>query len=228
MNNVKIKELPPLERPIERLKEFGAENLSNEELLAIMIKTGTKESSSKLIAQQLLKKVGNIQNLKYITYEELKKIKGIGNIKAVTFLALIELSKRINDNINTLTLKKLNNTSIVYEYFKSKLDGKKQEHFYAIFLDNHINIIKEKLLFIGTLNYSMIHPREIFKEALLSDATSIICVHNHPSGNTNPSMEDLNITKKIVELGNKLGIKLLDHIIIGNNSFYSFYENGNI
>lgn len=228
MNNVKIKELPPLERPIERLIEIGAENLSNEELLAIVIKTGTKELSSKLIAQQLLRKIGSIQNLKYITYEELKKFKGIGNVKAVTFLAIIELSKRIHDNVNTLTLKKLNNTSIVYEYFKTRLDGKKQEYFYVIYLDNHTRIIKEKLLFIGTLNYSMIHPREIFKEALLTDASSIICVHNHPSGNCNPSNEDINITKKLLELGNKLGIKLLDHMIIGNTNFYSFYENGNI
>lgn len=125
-------------------------------------------------------------------------------------------------------MKKFNNTSTVYEYFKSKLDGKKQEHFYVIYLDNHTKIIKEKLLFIGTLNYSMVHPREIFKEALLSDASFIICVHNHPSGKSNPSKEDLNITKKILELGNKLGIKLLDHIIIGNDNFYSFYENGNI
>lgn len=228
MNNVKIKDLPVLDRPIERLIELGTENLSNEELLAIILKTGTKNNSAKILAMQILKEIKKIQNLKYITYDDLKKIKGIGNSKAASILALIELSKRINNNQSSIQKIKLSNTIVVFDYFKKKLDGKMQEHFYVIYLDNHTKIIKEKLLFIGTLNYSLVHPREIFKEALLVNASSIICVHNHPSGNCNPSKEDINITRKLIELGKNLGINIIDHIIIGIDKYYSFYENGNI
>ena len=123
---------------------------------------------------------------------------------------------------------KLNSSTIVYEYFKNKLVNCKQEHFYCVYLDNSKKIICEKLLFIGTINYSVVHPREVFKEAYYYSASSIICVHNHPSNNILPSEEDLRVTKSLKAIGEILGIKLVDHIIVGTNNYYSFLENGDI
>lgn len=225
--SIKIKDIPINDRPIERLINKGVEVLSNEELLAILIKTGTKNCSSKDVALSLLSKIGDITNLKNINFEYLKKIKGIGPSKAAIILASLELGKRVNrvDNINGLNL---NNSEIVYEYFKKILGDKKQEYFYSVYLDSSNKIINTKELFKGTLNRSLIHPREIFKEAYLLSANSIICIHNHPSGNLNPSNDDILMTDNLVQIGNLLGIKVLDHMIITNNGYYSFHENGDI
>ena len=180
----KIKDLPFSERPCERLISLGVENISNEELIAIIFKTGNKYLSSKELASQVLSQMGDIKN---ITYNSLLKINGIGKMKAASLLAAIELGKRVNKTCQSLNNKKLNNTELVYEYFKNILSNKKQEYFYCIYLDNAKKVIKEKLLFIGTINYSVVHPREIFKEAYLLSASAIICVHNHPSNNLKPS-----------------------------------------
>ena len=117
---------------------------------------------------------------------------------------------------------------MVYEYYKLKIGDKKQEYFYVVYLDNAKNIIRDKLLFIGTINYSVVHPREVFKEAYMLSASAIICVHNHPSGNIFPSKEDIEITQKLEEVGILLGIKVLDHLIIGSQNYYSFLENRDI
>ena len=158
----------------------------------------------------------------------LTKIKGIGFIKGCTIMACIELGKRINREIDDLCGEKLTSTTVAYKYFKDKIGDKKQEYFYAIYLDNSKKIITEKLLFIGTINYSLVHPREIFKEAYILGASAIICVHNHPSGNVIPSSEDYNITKNLIEIGNIMGIKIVDHLIIGKNNYYSFLENNDM
>lgn len=226
--NVKIKDLPPLERPMERLIEKGAEALGTDELIAILLQTGNKQKSAKGLAEEILKEVGGIHNLENISYELLLKIKGIGERKASTLMALTELSKRMHQELETLQGVLLNNTSLVFRYYKDRIGHKKQEYFYTIYLNTRKRVLKEKLLFIGTLSYSMVHPREIFKEALLLDATSVICVHNHPSGHVIPSKEDLTITKKLSEVGALLGIPIVDHIIIGKNKYYSFYENEGI
>lgn len=227
MSHVKLKDIPKEERPIERLLEKGSESLSNEELLAILLKTGSKDTSVKGLATQILKQIENIQNLKNITIAKLIKIKGIGISKAATIMATIELCKRMEKEVETIHFTKLHHTNTVYKYYKEKLKDTMQEHFYAVYLDNQKTIIKEKLLFMGTLNYSMVHPREIFKEGLLVNAACIICVHNHPSGDITPSIQDTKITQKLKELGDLLNIPILDHIIIGKG-YYSFYENGNI
>jgi len=141
-------------------------------------------------------------------------------------LASIELGKRINiefDNINQIKIK---SAESVYNYYKNILKDKKQEYFYCIYLDTKNNIIKDKMLFKGTINESLVHPREVFKEAYLLSASSIICIHNHPSGNVNPSKNDELLTKQLIKCGQLLGIKVLDHIIIGNNSYFSFLEKG--
>lgn len=225
---VKIKDIPVMERPCERLIENGVEVLSNEELLAIIFKTGTKGKSAKDLGELLLSKVGNIKKLNDINYEYLKNIKGIGQSKACNLLASIELGKRINREVDSIKNIKLTNSEIVYKFYKDKLGSKKQEYFYAVYLDTSKKIIGDKLLFIGTINYSLVHPREVFKEAYLLGASAIICIHNHPSGNPLPSKQDFDITNNLIEVGKVLGIKIIDHIIICKNNYYSFLENNDI
>lgn len=226
--NVKIKDLPINERPRERLINHGVENLSNEELLAIILKTGTKDTSAKGLASLILSQVENIGDLQNKNYKQLLKVKGIGPSKAAVILACIELGKRINNKISNIQNLKADNPKVVFEYYSSLLGRKKQEHFYAIYLDNQKRVIEDKLLFIGTINKSLIHPQNIFKEAYMLDASAIICLHNHPSGNVIPSKDDINMTKNLVEIGNLFGIKVVDHIIVGSDKYYSLFENGDI
>lgn len=226
--NVSIKDIPLEERPRERLINLGKEKLSNEELLAILLKSGTKNTSVKLLANNILKQLDFITDLKDITLENLIKIKGIKQAKACELLAAIELGKRINQKYNNINQIKIISSESVFEYYKDLLSNKKQEHFYCIYLDTKNHIIKDKLLFVGTINESIVHPREIFKEAYLLSASSIICVHNHPTGNVTPSKNDCIITKQLKEVGNILGINVLDHIIIGKTEYYSFADNGKI
>ena len=225
---VKIKDIPVNERPCERLILNGSEYLSDEELLAIILKTGTKGKSAKELSLLLLSKIGGIKNLNDINYEFLKQFKGIGKSKACNLLATIEISKRINREVDYIKSIKLNNSELVYKFYKEKIGNKKQEYFYCVYLDNQKKIISDKLLFIGTINYSLVHPREIFKEAYLLGASAIICVHNHPGGNPLPSNQDIDTTNNLVKIGNLLGIKLVDHIIICKNKYYSFLENNDI
>ena len=224
--NVLMKDIPLSERPRERLINKGVEYLSNEELLAILLKTGTKDSSVKVLASNILKQLDNIKSLKDINLQNLIKIKGIGKVKACEILAAIELGKRLNEKTMYINQIKIYSSDSIYEYYKDKLNDKKQEHFYCVYLDVKNHIIKDKLLFIGTINESLIHPREIFKEAYLLSAFSVICVHNHPSGNVNPSNNDIVMTKQLKEVGKMLGIKVLDHIIIGKDGYFSFNDNG--
>ena len=221
-----IKELIEEERPIERFLRVG-KNVSNEELLAILINHGMKNKSSKDLAINILEKLDKIEDLKNITYEELIKIDGIGTKKAVTILAALELGNRVINNRKLELKEKMTDPSILYEHYKVVLENCYQEHFYCIYLDNQKRIIKEKLLFVGTINYSIVHPREIFKEAYTLSATSIICIHNHPSLDITPSKEDKILTKNLKEVGNILGIPIIDHIIIGDG-YYSFFENGEL
>lgn len=225
---VRIKDIQLSDRPRERLINQGANILSDEELLAIILKTGNKDNSAKELASILIKEVDGIKNLKTINYERLRKIKGIGPAKACDIIASIELGKRISKTIDYLNNVKLNSTNIVYEYYKPLLCDKKQEHFYCIYLDNSKKIIKDKLLFIGTINYSVVHPREVFKEAYILSASSILCVHNHPTGNVIPSKQDIELTNNLIKVGNLLGIKVIDHVIIGKDNYYSFLENGDM
>lgn len=226
--NVKIKDIPINDRPRERLLTVGTNNISNEELLAILLKTGTVDSSAKTVATNVLKQIGDIHNLQTITLEQLKQINGIGPAKACVILAAVELAKRINTSVDNINNLKINSTDLVYKYYHNILSDKKQEYFYCLYLDNKKKVITNKNLFIGTINGSIVHPREIFKEAVINSASSIICVHNHPSGNVIPSKEDKELTKRIVYLGQVMGIPVIDHIIIGKNKYYSFFENNDI
>lgn len=225
---INFKELPNTEKPRERLVNKGKENLSNEELLSIILKTGTKDKSVKEVSYELLNLVKDIRNLKDVSINTLTNIKGIGKVKAIELLAVIELGKRIYEEVNDNDLISCTNPVNIINYFNYLFKDKKQEEFYVIFLDNKKKYISKKLLFVGSINYSIVHPREIFKEAYLYSASSIICIHNHPSGDPYPSKEDDNITIKIKEIGLIHGISLIDHIIIGKNNYYSYYENKKI
>ena len=222
-----IRNLPISERPRERLEKYGASNLSNEELIAIIIKTGTKEKSVKDLANEILSKIKKISDFTEISINSITKIKGIGKAKAIELLAAIELGKRVyfDKDIDTISF---TNAESIYEYYKIKLFNKKQEYFYVVYLDNKKNFITDKILFIGTINMSVVHPREIYKEAYLNSASYIICIHNHPSGDPYPSKEDINLTNRISEIGKITAIPLLDHIVIGKNKYYSFFENNGL
>jgi len=226
--NVKIKEIPVNDRPRERLLNSGVEVLSNEELLAILLKTGTKDMSVKMVASNLLKKLKSLSNLKDVNVESLTKIKGIGKAKACELIAAIELGRRLNQKINDVKEIKIGESYDVFEYYNNFLSDKKQEYFYCIYLDNKKRVIKDKLIYIGSINQSMVHPREVFKEAYLIDASAIICVHNHPSNKVEPSQNDIVITNQLVEAGEFLEVKIVDHIIIGRDRYFSFLENGYI
>lgn len=228
MTNVRMRDIPLLDRPIERMKHIGTEALSNEEIFAILLKTGTSKVSAKGVASLLLKEIGNLQNITNISFESLNKIHGIGEKKAATILAALELSKRLKQEVNTIKGMQFRNAELVFSYYRDRFEHKKQEVFYAVYLDEAKRIISDKLLFMGTLGTSPVHPREIFKEALLLDASAIICVHNHPSGNVYPSHADKRVTEKLIELGLLFGIPIIDHIIVGKRKFYSFYENHDI
>ena len=224
MSNVLIKDLPLLERPRERLLKYGPSNLSNEELLSIVLKNGTKNESVKELSNNILKNIDDITSLKYLTINKLTTINGIGKVKAITLLASIELGKRVYQSKDN-NIVKLDTAKKIYEYIKKDLIDKKQEYFYCLYLDNKKNLIEKKLLFIGTLNNASVHPREIFKYAYLLSSHSIVCIHNHPSNDVLPSKDDISLTKKLVEIGKIQGINVIDHLIIGNNNYYSFYEN---
>jgi len=225
---VKIKDLPINDRPIERLISSGASNLTNEELKAIIIKTGTKDKSAKELANIILSKINSINDINNLRINNLLEIKGIGLKKAATILASIELGVRINNYNEPINNTIFNSANKIYEYYKNILKNKKQEYFYVLYLDSKLKIIDNKMLFKGTLDYSLVHPREVFKEAYLLSANYIICVHNHPSGNVIPSNDDFNITNNLKKIGELLGIILIDHIIVGNNNYYSFKENNDI
>lgn len=222
---VLIKDVPKEERPREKLIKYGKENLSNIDLLSIILKTGTKGESVTEISTKLLNVALNFENLKDINIEVLKSIKGIGTAKAVELLASIELGRRLYLMKKTNKKEVFNNSKIIYDTNKYLFDSKNQEYFYCLYLNSKKELIERKLLFMGTLNKSVVHPREIFKEAYMLSASGIICMHNHPSGDVTPSLEDIYLTKSLMEIGKLQQIPILDHIIFGNDTYYSFFDN---
>ena len=217
--------IPTSEMPRERFIKYGVNNLQTSELISIILNTGTNNKSILELSNNILDLVDNIYELKDLTLNKLKTIEGIGDVKAIKLLSAIELGKRVY-NDKTYNKIKLNSALKVYEFIKDEFSDN-QEYFYAIYLDTKNNFIDKKLLFIGTINKSIVHPREIFKYAYLLSASKIICVHNHPSGEIEPSKEDILLTKNLIEISLIQGISIIDHIIIGNG-YYSFKENGNI
>lgn len=220
----KIKEIPKEERPVEKLLQNGTSSLSNEELLAIILKTGTKEISSKQLAETILVNSNGINNLNTLTLSNLLSIKGIGIKKATTILAMLELFRRIE--LNGIKYgDKITNCVDVVNFYQKIFQNEMQEYFYCLYLDTSKRVVDNKLLFKGTLNHSLVHPREIFKYAYLNNANSIIFIHNHPTGEVTPSKEDIYLTKHLKQLATIHDIKIDDHIIIGKEKYFSFFEN---
>lgn len=220
----KYKNISNENKPRERLKEYGSEYLSNEELIAIILKTGSKGYSVNEVSLKLLEIIGDIGSLKDIGINKLIEITGIGEVKAISLKAAIELGRRVYmDNAKEVMV--IKDSRDIYNLLKDKVYLKKQEYFYCIYLDTKHRVIDKKCLFVGTLNNSTVHPREIFKEAYLLSANKIVVVHNHPSGDTTPSKADIMLTKKIYEIGLVHGIELVDHVIIGSLGYFSFLDN---
>ena len=207
---LKLKDFPMREKPRERLLKVGAENLANHELLAILLRTGTKHG---------------LRLLKEASVEELSSIPGIGMVKAIQILAAVELGSRIHKLANEehfVIRSPEDGANLVMEDMRFLT----QEHFVCLYLNTKNQVIHKRTVFIGSLNSSIVHPREVFKEAFKRSAASFICVHNHPSGDPTPSREDIEVTRRLFECGNLIGIELLDHLVIGDKKFVSLKEKG--
>ena len=220
-----VRDLPRQERPRERLQKFGPEALSAQELLALVIGRGIPKKSVMNIAQELLAKFGNVKAISQATIEELSQIKGIGLAKAAQIKACFELGKReeLEPELKNFDIK---NPEAVVKAIRASIKDKAKEHFKLILLNPRNKIIGISTISIGTLNASLVHPREVFKDAITHSAASVVLAHNHPSGDPEPSEDDIEITKKLVESGKILGIEVIDHIIIGKNDYYSFKAKG--
>lgn len=219
---MKIKELLPDSRPREKFLKHGQEFLSDSELFAILLRTGCIGENVVDMSNRLISEYG-LDKLFECSLKELQKIKGIGPAKAMQILSIAEISKR--QILSEKSLRKISCADDVFNLFHEKLKDKKEEHFYVLMLNIQNNIIREHRVSKGILDASIIHPREIFKPAIRNSASKIILIHNHPSGDPTPSEEDLEITKRLTKNGEDLGIKVLDHIIIGNGKFWSWVEN---
>ena len=218
---MRIQDISPENRPRERLKQNGVEALSNSELLAVVLQKGTPKENVIDMSNRLLVKYP-IDKLPECSLTELKDIPGIGDAKAMQILALFELSKRIKGG--SIAEKVVKNSEDIGKYYMEKLRDKKKEYFIAVFLDSKNKIIKDEVISVGTLNASLVHPREVFKEAIRNSANSIILVHNHPSGEGEPSLEDYEITRKMKEASEIIGIALLDHVIVSGFTVKSIFN----
>ena len=219
-----VKDLPLEDRPREKLTLRGPQNLSDAELLAILLRTGTKGKSVITIASEIIKTNRNLAFLASKTFSDLKRIKGIGKDKAATLLAVFEISRRILSQSKWFSERKITSPQDVAEIFLPLLRDELKEQFILVCLNSANKIIFYEVISVGNLNSSVVHPREVFKAAIDHRSASIILLHNHPSGNPEPSNEDISITRKIVEAGKILDIPVFDHIILAGNSFTSFVE----
>ena len=217
-----IHDLPKEERPRERMVKFGEQALSAQELLQLILGRGVAGESVIVTAQKLLTQFGSLQKLSEASIEELSSIKGVGLAKAAQIKAVFEIGRRLSTQTTPYKNKELTDPEKVYRLIKSKLKDYHKEHFYIIALDSRSHSIAE--VSVGTLNANIVHPREVFAEAIKSKAASVIFAHNHPSGDPEPSEDDLVITKRLVESGKILGIEIVDHIIVVKNGFFSFKD----
>lgn len=214
-------------QPRERLVEVGPEGLSNQELLAIFIRTGTKKQPVSILSYHLLNKLDNLANLKEFSIEELQKMTGIGRVKAIEIKAMIELGKRINQS-ELLLKERILGSEKLGRQMMQELGDKKQEHLVAIYLNTQNQVISQRTIFIGSVNRSIAEPREILHYAVKCMATSVIIVHNHPSGSTEPSKNDLLFTEALKKSCDTLGLVLLDHLIVSRQGYFSFREEGEL
>ena len=220
-----IRDYPKEERPRERFLQDGPQSLSNQELLALLLRTGSREESVLQLSGRLINSFKGLRLLKEASVEELTVIKGIGEAKAIQILASVELGRRIN-NLNDQDRYVIRSPEDGANYCMEEMRFLSQEHFVCLYLNTKNQVLQKTTVFIGSLNASIVHPREVFKEAFKRSAASIICLHNHPSGDPSPSREDIEVTKRLVECGKIIGIEILDHIIIGEHKYVSLKEKG--
>lgn len=220
--NKRMKNVPLNERPREKLISRGAAALSNYELMAVILGSGNRSKDALSLAKDIVDLAGN--SFREITIDDLMAVEGMGVSKSSRIAAAFEYFRRCTELSGRI---KVNNDKDVFK-LTSDLSEKRQEHFVTITLDGANNLIKRRTVFIGTLNQSIVHPREVFAGALEDRAAAIIVVHNHPSGNTMPSEMDIAITRRLKYAGELLGIDLVDHVIVAGNSYYSFRENLNV
>ncbi|WP_442595243.1 RadC family protein [Neobacillus sp. D3-1R] len=220
-----IRDFPQDERPRERFVSNGPQSLSNHELVALLLRTGTSQESVLQLSNRLLTHFEGLRQLKAATLEEMTAIKGIGQAKAIQVLAAVELGRRIS-NLAYDDRYVIRSPEDGAKYVMNDMRFLTQEHFVCLYLNTKNQVMHKQTIFIGSLNASIVHPREVYKEALKRSAASVICVHNHPSGDPTPSREDIEVTKRLVEVGKIIGIELLDHLIIGENKFVSLKEKG--
>lgn len=222
-NKYKIKSLPENQRPREKLLSKGAMTLNDAELLAIIIQSGTTNKTAVELSYAILAKFGSIKKLKDAAVAELCCIAGIGFAKACQIKAAVELAHRIGGYVQMSGFK-ISCSQDVYNIVKDKFLLEKKEYFYILLLDAKNKLIKECMISQGTLTSSLVHPREVFNPAIKESAVSIILIHNHPSGDPFPSKEDIELTRQLNQASEIIGIKILDHIIIGHDRYYSFVD----
>jgi len=216
-----VHDLPLSERPQERLSKLGIEALSAQEVLALILGRGIRDESVMVTAQKLLSKFGNLKNIAAASLEELTEIKGIGPAKAAQIKAASELGKRLESSFDEGQKSTVKSPQDAIKLVKNRLKGKKKEHFLVLSLDTRNHLINTHTISVGSLDSSIVHPREVFKEAISSSAASVIFVHNHPSGDPEPSEDDIKLTKRLVEAGDILGVEVLDHIIVCDRDYLS-------
>lgn len=226
--NLKIKELPASERPYEKLEMYGAKSLSDSELLAVIIKCGTKEETSVSLAQKILKlqeykKAKDLRFLQELSIEELKTIKGIGKVKALQIIATCELAKRMSKPIHSLKIV-IKNTKDVADLLMDELKYEKRERVKLLILNTKNVLLKNIDIAIGGANFASIEPKDVLTEPIKMGAPKIILVHNHPSGDSTPSQSDYRVTDRIYECADIMGITLLDHVVIGDGKFDSIFQ----
>ncbi len=221
------KQLPPCERPDERCLAVGPGGLSDAELLAIIFRTGAVGAKATDLAQSLIQATSGsgLLGLHGLSYEDMINIPGMGKVKALQVLAICEIARRMAV-ASAAPRVSMKNASSISDYFMENMRHLSQEHFIIALFNGCNQLISHKLITIGTINASIAAPREIFIEALKQKAVYIVLLHNHPSGNTAPSKGDILVTKRITDCGQMLGIKVIDHIIIGDNKYFSFNEAG--
>lgn len=220
-----MKELPPTERPRERLLAVGAGQLSNRELLAILVKCGTQELSVLGLADRILVEFGSLRDLAGATWEELASVRGIGKAKAAELLAAMELGRRVGDcsfEVREAITKPEDAARLVMSEMRL-LD---REHFVVLMLNTKHKVMAKKTISIGHLDAALVHPRELFKDAIRRSSAAVVLVHNHPSGDPTPSHDDIAVTKRVCDAGSLLGIQVLDHLVVGDNQFFSMKEHG--
>lgn len=222
---VSIRELPAEERPRERLQNHGPSAVSTAELLAIQLRIGTKERSALGLAELLLSHFGGLRGVSNAGIEELSQVKGIGPVKAIEIRAAVELGRRLcalSDQEKPI----IRSPQDVANLLLPEMRDLKKEHFKSLLMDTKNGVMKTTTVSVGILDSSLVHPREVFKDAILASAASMIVAHNHPSGDPTPSNEDKRVTLRLAEAGQLLGIELLDHIILGDNRWVSLKERG--